>query len=457
MKRLIMVCAIFVCPILQLSTIYGQMELAVSMPIDQSSSDSSLSSSQNQPVNESLKPIVDDLHEVNLDTFDVDGSGNWLEKRIIYEKAQAIFDEVLDVVSKVVDMRIQFLNEVNAIGHKIDDFVKSVYFDKGQLDDKFKDILATLDAELKLKGDLSQAERELQTSIKQELATIDQLGKNIKLIDDIDIKIDQALMQAFKVIDECREYEAKSWTTFKAIGKEIDDKKARNLYYEIKNYKENIEQKRNYLISSLLPYLHNVLVAKIESIIPKVNDSIAQLKQKGIDLDEIMKTEQDHDFAQLKQREEEAIQIAVDKALQVEHEKEVAAQAKRQADAQKQKEATWSYMINSYYESSVIFLAHAWQQATPYVTSFFMYAYNSVISGVSTVSGVISGYFSASTEKVQKIIDVSDMQNQSEKHGADEVVVSSSNIHDHQEIARENITVENSQPLDKNVHEGVAV
>ena len=167
---------------------------------------------------------VENLHEINLDTIDIFGSGNWLEKRIWYEKSQSAFDEVLQLVSKVVDMRVQFSNEVNAIGKKIDDFYVVVDFDTDQLDDKFKEILVSLDLKQKLEGDLSEKERSLQTAIKQELTVIDQLGKDIRAIGAIDAKIEQTLMQAFKTIDECRDYELKAWDNFKAVGKEIDDK-----------------------------------------------------------------------------------------------------------------------------------------------------------------------------------------------------------------------------------------
>lgn len=381
MKRLIMIRVMFVCQIFHISTMYGQLELGqISMPEDQLTHETH----SNNTIDKSV-----DVHESNLDTVSIDGSGNWLEKRILYEKSQAVFDDILVSVNRVVDMRSQFLNEVNAIGHKIDLFYEDVNFDKGQLDNKFKEILVALDFEQKLKGDLSQAERSLQTSIKQELANIDQLGKNIKLIGDVDAKIDQALMQAFKTIDECRDYETKAWAKFKSIAQEIDDKKARNIYYEINNYKENVDQKSTYLSASLLPYLHNVLVAKIESIIAKINESIEQLKQKGIDLSEIMKSEQAHDILILKEREKELHDVAVEQALQLERDKEAQDQAKREAALKKKEEASWSHILYNYYEVA--------QQAVVDLGSKCMVYGNMIVSSVysgflDVTSGIMS-YF----------------------------------------------------------------
>lgn len=378
MKRLIMICVF-----LQATTMYGQLELGqISMPEDQLNHDATLHKDET-------------VHELNLDTIDVDGSGNWLEKRIWFEQAQNAFDDILLLVNRVVDMRIQFSNEVNAVGHTIDSFYEAVDFDKGQLDDKFKEILVALDFEQKLKGDLTSEERALQTSIKQELASIDQLGKNIKLIGDVDVKIDQALMQAFKTIDECRDYEAKAWATFKSIGKEIDDKKARNLYYEMQNFKENIQQKSTYLSSSLLPYLHDTLVAKIESIIASINQSIEQLKQKGIDLSNIMKSEQAHDIAQLQEREKTSNAIAVEKALEEERERENTIAARKALALKKKQEASWSFIVYNFIAN----IATSAQEAFVRVADFFVHSY-------FYISYLISNYMAKETETSKKTVDV---------------------------------------------------
>ena len=296
---------------------------------------------------------IANVHQINLDTTEIDGGGNWLNKRIWYERAQSTFDEIRALVSAVGDLRIQFSNEVNAMGQKIDSFWETVDFTKNELDDKFKEILASLETEQKLLGDLSEEERNLQKSIKQELTVVDQIGKDIKSIHDIDKKIDQTLMQAFKTIDECRDYETKSWDTFKAIGKELDDKKSRNLYYQMNNYKQNIDQKSSYLKSTLLPYLHNVLVAKVESSISKVNESIKKLKAKGVDLEKIMSKTQEDDVSHLKAREKASAEIAVRKAVEKEQEKAKEAAEEAAKALEEAEKNSFSNVMHTYYESTV--------------------------------------------------------------------------------------------------------
>ncbi len=342
MKRLIMVSMMFISGL-----VYAEDAAIPPAPaVVQSPSDANSKSSDDVI-------SIANVHHIDLDTIDVDGGGNWLNKRIWYQKSQAIFDGIRTVVTSVGDIRIQFSNEVNAIGQKIDSFWETVDYTKGELDDKFKEILTMLDVEQKLLGDLSPDERNLQASIKEQLSVIDQIGKDIKSIHDVDDKIDQTLMQAFKTIDECREYETKAWDSFKAIGKELDDKKARNLYYQISNYKQNIDQKITYLKSTLLPYLHNVLVAKVEMNISKINDAVEKLKTKGIDLEKIMSKSQEDDIVHMHAREKAAAEIAVKKAVEDEQVKAKEAAEKAAKALEEAHQKSFTNVVNRYYESTI--------------------------------------------------------------------------------------------------------
>lgn len=310
MKRLMIVSIIFIS-----SSMYGD----VASEVATNSSSQSLDHASTNNIDEVSLQIAN-VHHINLDTTQVDGGGNWLNKRIWYEKAQNVFDEMRNIVNGVADVRLQFSNEVNSVGHRIDSFFESIDFTKGQLDEKFKEILTQLETEQKIIGDLSVADRDLQKIIKQELQVIDQIGKDIHAIGMIDNKIDEALAQAFKTMDECRQYETKSWDVFKGIGKELDDKKARALYYQMSNYKQNIEQKINYLKSSLFPYLKNTLIAKIDANIAKINQAMDDLKKKGVDIEQIMHKNQEEDIANFHKHEHNSIDAAAhdEKHLEIE-------------------------------------------------------------------------------------------------------------------------------------------
>jgi hypothetical protein len=342
MKRLIMVSMMFISGL-----VYADDEAVPAAPETTQSPHDSDSKNGEDSI------MVANVHHINLDTTEVDGGGNWLNKRIWYERSQAVFGEIREMAKTGIDIRVQFSNEVNAVGQKIEVFWETVDYTKGELDDKFKEILTMLETEQKLTGDLSAAERDLQVAIKQELLVVEQIGKDIKAIHDVDNKIDDTLMQALKTIDECSDYETKAWDSFKAIGKELDDKKARNLYYQINNYKQNIEQKNNYLKSTLLPYLHNVLVAKVEMNISKINQAIATLKTKGVDLAKIMSKSEEDDIIKIHAREKAAAEIAVKKALEIEEikAKEIAEKAAKALEEANNK--SFDKVVQHYYQATI--------------------------------------------------------------------------------------------------------
>lgn len=365
MKRLMIIALMFISFWVQADDANAPSNNATD---NQSSSDSTKS--------DDVSVSIANVHHINLDTTQVDGGGNWLNKRLWYERAQNVFGEIRALVNSVGDVRIQFSNEVNAVGHKIDAFFETVDFTKGELDDKFKEILVALDTEQKIVGDLSAQERTLQTTIKQEIKVIEQVGKNIKSIGEVDNKIDETLMQAFKTIDECREYETKAWESFQSIGKELDDKKARNLYYQMNNYKQNIDQKITYLKNTLLPYLHNVLVAKIDMNVSKINQSMNDLKAKGIDLQKIMSKTQEDDIVALHEREKAATQVAVRKAVEAEEKKSQEIAEKLEQKIKEAEKKSFTNVVNEYYGSTLGKIANFFHTgylgaSIDYVGSFF--------------------------------------------------------------------------------------
>lgn len=363
---------------------------------------------QSSPNSDDASISISNIHHINLDNTDIDSGGNWFNKRIWYTRSQTVFDEVRVLVSTVTDLRIQFANEVNAIGQKIDTFFETVNFTQGELDDKFKEMLAALDTKQKIIGDLTAEERTLQASIKENISLVNQIEKDIKSIGEIDKKIDQTFFQASKTIDECRDLETKSWDAFKLIAKELDDKKARNLYYQINNYKENIDQKSKYLKSTLLLYLHNVLVAKIDKNIQAVNSSVETLKTKGFDLEKIMQKNQEDDVAELRHREKQAVEIAVKKVLEDEAEKLQIITEKAAKDLEEADKKSFSNVVHMYYDQTLGKVVHLFRPFYDWIVqqSIATYVYDTLIycaNNVYFLSNYVTRYTSsfAKTKQVE--------------------------------------------------------
>ena len=118
------------------------------------------------------------------------------------------------------------------------------------------------------------------------------------------------MMKAFKEIDTCRGLENRAWNNFKEIGQELDDKKARVLYYEMENFHKNIDQKMSYLQNNLLPYLQNQLVSKVDETMNQIKNAVQIFDSKGLSLSMVLKKDAQGDLLILKQRDAEQAQEA---------------------------------------------------------------------------------------------------------------------------------------------------
>jgi hypothetical protein len=275
---------------------------------------------------------VPDDEQKGLDTLNIDSSGNWLEKRIWYQKAEQLFEVIRTNLQKTSDLRMKFVNEVNQVGHKIDDFYESISFEKGQIDEMLTAVLQDLANQEQIRGgDLSSSERSIKSKVQVEQKHFEVLSKDLKLIEDLDEQIDKTMMKAFKEIDSCRGLETRAWNNFKEIGQELDDKKARVSYYQMENFHKNIEQKMTYLQNNLLPYLQSQLVSKVDETMTQIKTAVQAFDTKGLNLNTILQKDEHGDLLILKQRDEAQEQEA-QKAKMMAEAQAKEAQAKAKAE-----------------------------------------------------------------------------------------------------------------------------
>ncbi len=312
--------------------------------------------------------------EKGLDTLNVDSSGNWLEKRIWYQKGEQLFEIIRGNIQKAADLRMKFVHEVNQVGHKIDEFYENVSFEKGEIDEMLAAVLQDLSHEQEIRtGDLSSSERTIKSKVQVEQKHFEVLSKDLKLIDDLDDQIDKTMMKAFKEIDTCRGLETRAWNNFKEIGLELDDKKARVLYYEMENFHKNIEQKMQYLQSNLLPYLQHQLISKVDETMTQIKSAIQIFDSKGLNLMKILKKDERGDFLILKERDE--------------------VQAQEQLQAKKAAEAKAKKASSSWYEAIVCTIISSIQTVLCKIQEWFCIAFCFVQSVFCNISQWICRLF----------------------------------------------------------------
>lgn len=260
-----------------------------------------------------MHQAVDD----GLDTLHIDNGGNWLEKRIWYKKAEMLFEKIRKDLQQASDVRMKFIHSVNQVGQQIDEFYEHVGYQKGQIDELLQAVSVDLTTEQEIRGgDLSSDERPYRTKIKAEQAQFKAISNNFQLIENLDDQIDKTLMKAFKEIDACRSLETKAWNNFKDIGLELDDQKARVLYYEMDNFSKNIEQKFHYLQVNLLQYLQHQLISKVTQTIAQIKSAQQDLYTKGLDIQSALQKDHKGDFVVLKSREEMQVEAKARDAVQ---------------------------------------------------------------------------------------------------------------------------------------------
>lgn len=255
------------------------------------------------------------VSQEGLDTLHIDSSGNWLEKRIWYQKAEQAFEDIRKVVEKSADIRMKFVHEVSVIGKHIDDFYEKNSFERGQVDELLQAVLGSLTTEEKIRGgDLSSNERDIKLKIHENQQELQSIETNMKMISSLDEQVEKTMIKAFHEIDACRALENKAWNNFKDIGMELDDKKARTLYYEMENFYKNIQKKIDYLQSNLYEYLVQQLGSKITQTTSQIQSTVQSLKSKDMNLETLLQKDSVGDFVILKQRDELLVKEAEAKA-----------------------------------------------------------------------------------------------------------------------------------------------
>jgi hypothetical protein len=295
-----------------------------------------------QPIMPPQTVSQEEVQRSSLETLDINASGNWLEKRYWYQKAEKTYELTKSTVAEIVDMRAAFYSAAHGIGQQLDTFYETVNFDKGQIDYLLQDALQDTDLLKDDRGDLSPEEREIKNNIKADQKQLELIGKTIKGIHDLDKSVEDVFAQALQIIDNARKYEIEAWESFKTIAYDLDDKKAEAEYLKIDGYYQNAQQTLGFLKTQLLTYLQQALIQKITVHVSKVQQSLEDLKKKDLDAK--------------KQREKEAIKLAV----QVEGEK--FAEKMHKAESAKQApvaQEAWYDFVFVWYDSAVVLISSA--------------------------------------------------------------------------------------------------
>lgn len=251
-----------------------------------------------------------------IDTVSLeDSQGNWLFKRIWWERAEDRYGKIRGLVDKIWESRTAFFIKRNELDRKVlDPFYLSIGVGQGELQVILSELNDFFEKEREKQGDLNDHERELFETLTVEQENLKQLKLDVESIASLDHAIDDALSMLMDQINHVRQLEKKAWENFKEIAHILNDVKARELYYMIEGAGRNIKNISNYIENSFLSHFTK-LIDQAQKHVARVRQQIEALKEKGVDFKrqadrvaEQDKLEKQRQAEQLAEQEEEELQ-----------------------------------------------------------------------------------------------------------------------------------------------------
>jgi chromosome segregation ATPase len=240
---------------------------------------------QEAPV-QSTQPTVQETM-MSIDTMDLDQpEGNWLNKRIWWERAKDKYKECREVFEAIFASRMGFLENRSDIEKTVfDPFYREIGLEQADVKDVLDDLISIIVEERQEAGYLDEKARIFRDMVTAAKKDIEQLKLDIDAISNIDNAIDTAVNMLSNKINEAQKFEQSAWDEFDAIARELSDKRAYERYYVIDGIHKNLKDLQKYINEDFNTYFNGLVMAAQEKT-ERAKKEIKNLKDHGIDLEE---------------------------------------------------------------------------------------------------------------------------------------------------------------------------
>ncbi len=258
--------------------------------------------------------VQEEMAPVGIDTVSLeDAQGNWLFKRIWWERAEDRYGKIRDLVNAIWESRTKFFVQRNELDKTVlDPFYMAIGMGQGELQVILQELEDFFHKEREKEGDLDEKDRVLYEALEEEQEAFRQLKMDVQSVSNLDHSIDEALGVLMDQINKARQLEKQAWDNFKEIAHVLNDLKARELYYLMDGAGRNIKNISMYLDKDFSNHFAR-LIAEARKHVTRVLDQIKSLKEKGVDfkrqVDRIAQQEEQEKQRQadLAQEEEEEV------------------------------------------------------------------------------------------------------------------------------------------------------
>lgn len=228
------------------------------------------------------KPEIEEIKGIN--TVDLDEPrGNWLFKRIWWERAEQKYEKIRQLVEKLVDSRMAFYEKRSQVDKQVLEFYHDIGLDQGALQATVDQLILQLHKEREKDGSLSLEDREMLQKLTENKKAIEQLQTYVEMVRKLDHEMDSSLHKLLEQMNAIRGYEADAWKNFKEIARVLSDTKARELWYGMEVALSNIQEVQEYLQEPFREHVDHI-ASMMTTHIQFIKDAVHKLKEQGIDL-----------------------------------------------------------------------------------------------------------------------------------------------------------------------------
>ena len=201
-----------------------------------------------------------------------------------WEKAQVKYERIKGFVGDVMESRMRFFTKRTELDRDVfDPFYTEIGLSQGELQGVLDGLVSRMQQEREEEGMLNEQERTFLESLHVEKKTVEKMRTDVKSINKVDYAIDDAIQKLMEQINLARGYEKQAWQNLKSIGKELSDKKARELYFGMDTIGKNIQAIHEYIKGPFSQHF-DMLASTAEEKTSSVKSAAQSLKEKGLDL-----------------------------------------------------------------------------------------------------------------------------------------------------------------------------
>lgn len=271
----------------------GQDESSVAQPSDTSGAPETAPTVQETSDTEMGQPATQEATslealkepEIGIDTRNLaEGQGNWLFKRIWWERAEQKYEKIRKYVESVFEARTLFLAQRADLDKNVlDPFYIAIGFGQTELKRIINSLMRYLDRVRTDKDGLLDHQQKILQELRKEENTFKKIKRAAEGIVTVNQQINDSLNTLLEQINRVRTYEREAWKHFKKIARVLSDTEARTLYYEMDIIAKNIVDIQGY-ISQDFAYYFGELDAMLKQLVAELQEAIESLKEKGIEL-----------------------------------------------------------------------------------------------------------------------------------------------------------------------------